>query len=106
MANAFHLLVVAPGRTIYNGKAESAVIPAAEGMMGILPGHAPFLGLLTAGTISAHSIPSPADPNAQNLSVRVSGGTVQVLPDEVTIMADSAEPSPVSPSPDPRSPAP
>jgi F-type H+-transporting ATPase subunit epsilon len=91
VAEAFHLLVVAPGRTIYDGKAESAVIPAAEGMMGILPGHAPFLGLLTAGTISAHTSPSPADPNAQNFSVRVSGGTVQVMPDEVTILADGVE---------------
>ena len=94
MAGAFHLRVVAPGRTIYDGKAESAVIPAAEGMMGILPGHAPLLGLLTAGTISAHTIPSPPDFNPQTLSVRVTGGTVRVLPDDVTILADSAEPSP------------
>ena len=94
MADAFHLLIVAPGRTIYDGKAESAVIPAAEGMMGILPGHAPFFGLLTTGTISAHTVSSPPAPKPQPLSVRVSGGTVQVLPDEVTILADSAEPSP------------
>lgn len=85
MADAFHLLVVAPGRTIYDGKAESAVIPAAEGMMGILPGHAPFFGLLTTGTISAHTVSSPA------LAVKVTGGTVQVMPDEVTILADGVE---------------
>ena len=91
MAGVFHLLVVAPGQTIYDGKAESAVIPAAEGMMGILPGHAPFFGLLTAGTISAHTVSSPPAPNPQALSVRVSGGTVQVLPDEVTILADGVE---------------
>jgi F-type H+-transporting ATPase subunit epsilon len=101
VAEAFHLLVVAPGRTIYDGKAESAVIPAAEGMMGILPGHAPFFGLLTTGTISAHTFSSPPAPNPQALSVRVSGGTVQVLPDEVTILAETAEHSPLSPSPDP-----
>ena len=91
MAGVFHLLVVAPGQTNYDGKAESAVIPAAEGMMGILPGHAPFFGLLTAGTISAHTVSSPPAPNPQALSVRVSGGTVQVLPDEVTILADGVE---------------
>ena len=91
MADAFHLLIVAPGRTIYDGKAESAVIPAAEGMMGILPGHAPFFGLLTAGTVSAHTVSSPPAPNPQPLSVRVSGGTVQVLPDGVTILADGVE---------------
>jgi len=89
VAEAFHLLVVAPGRTIYDGKAESAVIPAAEGMMGILPGHAPFFGLLRAGQISARTVSSsPA------LSVQVTGGTVQVLADEVTILAESVEPPP------------
>jgi F-type H+-transporting ATPase subunit epsilon len=95
VAGTFHLLVVAPGRTIYDGKAESAVIPAVEGMMGILSGHAPFLGLLTAGTISAHTVSSPA------LAVKITGGTVQVLPDEVTILAESAEsePSPLAPNP-------
>jgi F-type H+-transporting ATPase subunit epsilon len=94
VADAFHLLVVEPGRTIYDGKAESAVIPASEGMMGILPGHAPFLGLLSAGTISARTVSSTPDPNSQSFSVGVTGGIVQVMPDEVTILADSAEPSP------------
>jgi F-type H+-transporting ATPase subunit epsilon len=95
VAEPFHLLVVAPGLTIYDGKAESAVIPAAEGMMGILPGHAPFFGLLRAGTISARTVASHA------LAVMVAGGTVQVLPDEVTILAESAEsaPSPLTPNP-------
>jgi F-type H+-transporting ATPase subunit epsilon len=95
VADAFHLLIVAPGYTIYDGKAESAVIPAAEGMMGILPGHAPFFGLLTTGTISARTVASPA------LAVKVAGGTVQVLPDEVTILAESTESAPSPPAPNP-----
>jgi F-type H+-transporting ATPase subunit epsilon len=88
VAGAFHLRVVAPGRTVYDGKAESAVIPAAEGMMGILPGHAPFFGTLKTGTISARMVSSPP------LAVKVAGGTIQVLPDEVTILAESAESAP------------
>lgn len=91
MAEPFRLLIVAPGRTIYDGKAESAVIPAAEGMMGILPGHAPFFGLLKEGTVSAHTVSSTPAPNPQPFSVRVSGGTVQVLPDKVTVLADGVE---------------
>lgn len=85
MPDSFHLLVVAPGRTVYDGKATSAIMPAAEGMMGILPGHAPFFGLLKAGTVSARAVSSPA------LSVRVSGGTVQALPDEVIVLAEGVE---------------
>ena len=85
MADSFHLLVVAPGRTVYDGKAVSAIMPAAEGMMGVLPGHAPFFGTLKSGTVSAQ----PDSSASQPLSVNISGGIAHVLPDEVTIVADS-----------------
>ena len=91
MAAPFHLLVVTPGRTIYDGKVESAVFPAAEGMMGVLPGHAPFFGLLKAGTVSAHTVSSTPAPSPSPLSIRVSGGTVQILPDEVIVLAEGVE---------------
>ncbi len=87
MADSFHLLVVAPGRTVYDGKAVSAIMPAAGGMMGVLPGHAPFFGTLKAGTVSAR----PGSDTAQSLSVNISGGIAHVLPGEVTIVADSIE---------------
>jgi len=88
MAEPFHLLIVAPGKTIFDGKAESAVIPAADGMMGILPGHAPFYGTLGEGAITARTYASAP------LSIKVTSGVVQVLPDEVTILAESCESPP------------
>jgi F-type H+-transporting ATPase subunit epsilon len=99
VARTFKLLLVTPGRTVYDADAESAVIPAARGMMGILAGHAPFLGSLLTGTISIR--PASGVPGPSPLSVTVSGGTVEVLADKVTILADSAEPLPSSPSPGP-----
>ncbi|HTW90134.1 MAG TPA: hypothetical protein VMH22_00300 [bacterium] len=95
MADSFHLLIVVPGRTIYDGKAESAMMPAAKGMMGVLPGHAPFYGTIEAGTITARTVP------ANTVSLKVSGGTVEVLPDDVTILVESLESSPQPSVPNP-----
>jgi F-type H+-transporting ATPase subunit epsilon len=92
VARTFHLLLVAPGKTLYDGDAESAVIPAADGMMGILADHAPFLGLLQPGRVTVHSGPVES-------AFRVSGGAVQVLADKVTILSESAEPYSPAPSP-------
>jgi F-type H+-transporting ATPase subunit epsilon len=85
VAHSFRLLLVAPGKTLYDGDAESVVIPAADGMMGVLAEHAPFLGLLRPGRVTVRT-------GTDQRSFNVSEGTVQVLPRKVTILSESAEP--------------
>jgi F-type H+-transporting ATPase subunit epsilon len=87
MALTFHLRLVAPGRTMFDGDVESAVIPAADGLMGILPGHAPFLGLLGPGRVIVRH-------GAAETTFAVAGGTTQVLPDGVIILAEEPNATP------------
>jgi F-type H+-transporting ATPase subunit epsilon len=89
MPGTLHLEVVAAAGTIFSGEVESVVIPAARGSMGILRGHAPFLGLLSAGTIVARPSPvSSSPPGPEPLSFPVTSGFARVLLDQVLILAD------------------
>jgi F-type H+-transporting ATPase subunit epsilon len=87
MEETLNLRLVAPGRTIFDGDVESTIIPATDGLMGILPGHAPFLGLLAPGEVTVR--------RAGTLErFPVQGGIVQVLPDRVIILAEDTAPTP------------
>ena len=59
-------------------------LPGSLGQMGILPGHAPLLSTLDIGEIILHI-------GNDSQFVAVSGGVVEVRPDKVTILADTAE---------------
>lgn len=50
---AFRLQVVTPEKVIYDGKITSLVLPAADGLMGVLPNHAPIVAALSAGPLTA-----------------------------------------------------
>ncbi len=97
------LELVTPRQRVYRGEVRSVVVPATKGEMGVLPGHAPFLGLLTEGRVAIRIPAKQADGGPRELSFKISGGSVEVLPDHVTIFADTAAPSdggrPGQPSP-------
>jgi F-type H+-transporting ATPase subunit epsilon len=83
---SIRLRVVAPGEALYDGEVESVVMPAALGMMGILPGHAPLVSTLTPGRVSARTADGA-------VAFTVTGGFAEVLRDRVTILADEATPA-------------
>jgi len=83
--------LVTPSERLYRGDVRSVAVPAWKGEMGVLPGHAPFLGILTEGRVTIRTPARHADQGARRLSFHVNGGCVEVLPDSVTILADSAE---------------
>ena len=84
-----HVTLIAPERSLYDGDAHSVVAPAYDGLVGILPGPAPFLTLLGAGTLIVAQ---------QGSSERfdVAGGFLQVVGDVVRVVAERAEPSPAA----------
>lgn len=76
--------VVSPERTVFEGLARAVVVPAWDGMLGILRGHAPLVTLLGTGHVRVR------DDNGQS-RIRVSGGVLAVRQDEVIILSDHAE---------------
>jgi len=91
------LEVVTPNARVWSGDVRSVTIPAVRGDMGVLPGHAPYLGLLNEGRVTART----ATRGQRPLVLQVTGGCAEVLPDSVTILADSAAQADLSPTPNP-----
>ena len=80
------LEIVAPDRLLLSQPVDMAVIPAADGEMGVLQGHAPMIVLLQGGTITLHE---GGRPTAQ---LYVSGGFAEVTGERCTVLADEAVP--------------
>lgn len=83
-ARALRVVVVTPERTLYDGGASAVVAPAYDGLVGILPRHAPFLSLLGTGRLVVR-----APEGDQRFTV--AGGFVQVVGDVVRVVAQRAE---------------
>ena len=76
--------IVSQDRLVYEGDADTVVIPGVVGEMGILPNHAPLLSTMGLGIITVRT-------GDQEEYFTVAGGLVEVQPDIVTILADVAE---------------
>ena len=80
------LEIVSPDKLLLSQPVDMAVIPAAEGEMGVLPGHAPIIVLLRGGTITLHEGGKPT------AKLYVSGGFAEITPERCTVLADEATP--------------
>jgi F-type H+-transporting ATPase subunit epsilon len=79
-----HVTVVSPERTVFDGDAESLVAPAFDGLVGILPGHAPFLTLLGTGTLRVRRGGDVSEFGVAGGFLQVMGGAVRVVADRLT----------------------
>ena len=84
-ASTVKVLVATAEREVYRGEAEMLVAPGVAGELGILPKHTPLLCALTAGELRITVGDEEVD------EVFVSGGFMEVQPDMITVLADSAE---------------
>jgi F-type H+-transporting ATPase subunit epsilon len=84
MADTLELEIVTPDKLLVRERVEQVQIPGKNGELGILPGHAPLITTLTIGEISYRQ-----STNMQYLAV--AWGFAEVLPNKVTILADTAE---------------
>ena len=84
MADTFQFEIVTPDRLVIKDVAEEMEIPGKTGYLGILPGHAPLITELGVGEITYR--------NAKvTHRFAVAWGFAEVLPDKVTIMAETVE---------------
>lgn len=84
MGTVFHLDIVSAEESIYSGAAEFLVAPAQMGEVGIYPHHTPMLTRIKSGMVRIKA------PLKDEELVYVSGGMLEVQPDIVTILADTA----------------
>ena len=85
MAKELFLEVVTPQSAIVSEEAQIVVAPGSEGEFGALKGHTTFLTSLKVGTLRYK------DANGKERYLFINGGFAEVLPDKVTILAESAE---------------
>jgi len=84
LAEKIHLEIVTPEKQLYSGDVDEVTVPSNVGYLGILPGHAPLLGELGIGEISYKT-------GERGEFLFCSWGFVEVLPDRVIILAQTAE---------------
>jgi F-type H+-transporting ATPase subunit epsilon len=79
-----HVTVISPERGVFDGEADAVVAPAFDGLVGILPQHAPFLTLLGEGALHVRHSGSTS-------TFAVAGGFLQVTHDTVRVVTDQIE---------------
>ncbi|HEY0118667.1 MAG TPA: F0F1 ATP synthase subunit epsilon [Cellulomonas sp.] len=87
MANLEIDIVDADGK-VWTGAAHQVSAPAADGDIGILPGHTPVLAVLRRGEVRVTE-----HAGAPTLRWTVDGGFMSVDSDQVTIVVDAARPA-------------
>jgi len=78
------LEIVTPERLAYSDTVDAVVLPGSEGELGVLPHHAPLVSTLGVGELRIRK-------GGQEESFAIVGGFLQVRPDKVVVMAETAD---------------
>ncbi len=81
---SIRLDIVTAERAVYSEDVEMVIAPGVQGQLGILPRHTPLMTTLQAGELRIKK-------DGQEVSLAISGGFLEVRPDKVVVLADSAE---------------
>jgi F-type H+-transporting ATPase subunit epsilon len=84
LPEAIELVIVTPTRELVRARAREVTLPGANGYLGVLPGHAPLMTELGIGKLAFRGA-------AQAEPLSVIRGFAEVLPDRVTVLAETAE---------------
>jgi len=76
--------IVTAERSVYSDEVDIVIAPGIDGELGILPRHTPLMTMLQPGELIAHK-------GNEEYSLAISGGFLEVRPDRVIVLADSAE---------------
>jgi len=86
LPEAIELIVVTPERQLLRETVVEVTIPGLDGELGILPGHAPLMTELGQGELSYQQATT-----SQPVYLAIHRGFAEVLPDRVTVLAETAE---------------
>ena len=78
------LEIVTPERLVFDETVDGVTLPGSEGELGVLPHHAPLVSTLGVGELHIRE-------GANEEWFAIVGGFVQVLPDKVVVMAETAD---------------
>jgi F-type H+-transporting ATPase subunit epsilon len=81
---SIQLEIVTPERLAYAETVDSVQLPGVEGELGVLPGHAPLVSMLGVGELRIRK-------GGVEESFAIVGGFLQVRPDKVVVMAETAD---------------
>lgn len=85
MAHTIHVDVVSAEENIFSGEAEFIALPGEAGELGIYPKHTPLITRIRAGAVRIK-----VAGQAEDEFVFVAGGILEVQPNAVTVLADTA----------------
>lgn len=85
LPDSIQLVVVTPERQILKETVSEVTLPGADGYLGVLPGHAPLITELGIGELTYRTTGGQAGLLA------VIRGFAEVLPDHVSVLAETAE---------------
>jgi F-type H+-transporting ATPase subunit epsilon len=83
-AHTIQVDIVSAEGEIFSGPATMVFAPASQGEIGVAPRHAPLLSLLKAGEVRVQT------PEGEQQFFFVGGGAIEVQPNKVTVLADTA----------------
>ena len=85
-ATTFHVTVLTPERTVFEGEGVHLLAPGSEGYLGVLAHHAPLLASLGRGVLSVRT------SDGVEHRFRTPGGFLVVSDNRATVLADACEP--------------
>ncbi len=84
MSKELSLTVISPDKILYQGKAESVVLPGSVGYFGILPGHATLVSQLDFGLIKLQK-------SGKEFRIAIDGGFCEVKNDQIRVLTEGGE---------------
>lgn len=85
-----NLEIITRRQVIYSGKVDTLVLPAMQGEMGVLAGHADFIVMLRKGDVRLSG-------GGESRTITIDGGFAEVSRDRVTVLPDSVSTTAVAP---------
>ncbi len=82
--SSIRLDIVTAERLVFSEDVDVVVAPGVEGQLGILPHHSPLMTMLQPGELRVRK-------GEEEFSLAISGGFLEVRPDRVIVLADTAE---------------
>lgn len=77
--------LVSPEKKLFSAPVAMVTLPGSEGDFGVLPGHAPFISTMRVGVIDIYE-----SEHVVSTRIMVSGGVVEVNPQQCTVLAEEA----------------